>query len=90
MSKECRLTTFDNPFDPFDEFIPWFLFDIGKKYNTCSILARTAKVTEEMTQKEIDDEIERSCDEIILYNPLNCYKKVTRETKENTQELDDE
>ena len=97
MAKECRLTTFDNPFDPFDDFDSWFLFDIEKKYNTCSLVARifeerlqrNGKDEVEMSQKEIDDEIEMTCDEIILYNPLNCYKKVTRETKENTQDEDE-
>lgn len=82
MAKECRLTTFDNPFDPFDDFVSWFLFDVEKGYNTCSYLARIGKFEEDMSQKEIDDEIERACDEILLYNPLNIYKKVTRETKE--------
>ena len=86
MAKECRLTTYDNPFDPFEDFDSWFLFDVEKGYNTCSYLARIAKFEEDMSQKEIDDEIERACDEILLYNPLNIYKKVTRETKE----IDDE
>ena len=86
MSKECRLTTFDNPFDPFDDFISWFLFDVEKRYYTCSKLDRIAKTTDEMSQKEIDDEIERACDEIILQCPINCYKKVTKnETQENIE-----
>ena len=52
MAIECRLTTFDNPFDPFEQFASWFLFDVEKGYNTCSHLARIANVTDEMTQKE--------------------------------------
>lgn len=78
---KCRLTTFDNPFDPFDDFTSWLLFDNEKGYNSCGYLDRIAKISDEMTQKEIDEEIERAIDEIILYNPLNIYKKVKREIK---------
>ena len=34
------LTTFDNPYDPFEQFSDWFLFDMEKGYNTCAYLAR--------------------------------------------------
>lgn len=78
---DFRLTTFDNPFDPFDDFTSWFMFDIEKGYNTCGYLDRIAKVTDDMSKKEVDEEIERAIDEIILYNPLNIYKKVKREMK---------
>lgn len=74
------LTTFDNPFDPFEQFTSWFLFDVEKGYNTCSYLARIANVTEEMTQKEENEEIERAIDEIIFLNPLSIYKKVRRQS----------
>lgn len=79
METECRLTTFDNPFDPFDDFTSWWLFDNEKGYNTCGYLDRIAHVSDDMTQKEVNEEIERAIDEIILYNPLNIYKKVKRE-----------
>ena len=73
------LTTFDNPFDPFEQFIEWFLFDIEKGYNTCSKLARIVHISEDFSQKEIDEETERAIDEIIQYDFLNIYKKVTKE-----------
>ena len=79
METECRLTTFDNPFDPFDDFTSWWLFDNEKGYNTCGYLDRIAHVSDDMTQKEVNEEIERAIDEIILFNPLNIYKKVKRE-----------
>lgn len=86
MSNECMLTTFDNPFDPFEQFTSWFLFDVEKGYNTCSYLARIAKLSDDMTQKEIDDENERAIDEIIKLNPLSIYKKVFRQTVTESHE----
>ena len=75
------LTTFDNPFDPFEQFTSWFLFDVEKGYNTCSYLARIAQPTDDMSQKEKNDEIERAIDEIIKYDFLNMYKKVRKDGK---------
>lgn len=79
MTIEYRLTTFDNPFDPFEQFASWFLFDVERGYNTCAHLDRIANINDEMTQKEYDEEIERAIDEIIYYDFLNIYKKVSRE-----------
>ena len=76
---ETRLTTFDNPFEPFDDFTSWWMFDVEKGYNTCGYVDRIAHVTDDMTQKEANEEIERAIDEILLHNPLNIYKKVQRE-----------
>ena len=70
MENEFMLTTFDNPFDPFEQFTSWFLFDIEKGYYTCQYLARIANLSADMSQKEVDEEIERAIDEIIQYNPL--------------------
>lgn len=72
------LTTFDNPFDPFERFTDWFMFDVEKGYNTCSYLARIAKLTDDMSDQEVNDEIERAIDEIIQYDFMNIYKKVTK------------
>lgn len=77
----CRLTTIDNPYDPFDDFDNWFLFDVEKGYNTCSYLARITKVAEQFTDKENNAEIERAIDEIIKYDFMNIYKKVVKITK---------
>ena len=74
----CRLTTFDKPYDPFTQFDLWFAFDVEKGYYSCSRLARVAKISEEMTEKEVSEEIERAIDEIIQYDFLNIYKKVCK------------
>ena len=81
MSTECMLTTIDNPYDPFEQFTSWFLFDVEKGYNTCSYLARIAKLSDQFTEKENDEEVERAIDEIIKYDFMNIYKKVRKENK---------
>lgn len=76
MSKECMLTTVDNPYDYFEQFTLWNLFDVEKGYNTCSYLARRVFLYEGMTEQEENEEIERAIDEIIKYDFMNIYRKV--------------
>lgn len=86
-NNEVMLTTFDNPFDPFDDFVHWWLFDIEKGYNTCSKLARIARSSEEFSTIEEDRERERAIDEIIDNDFLNIYKKAVRKVdKEDSTE----
>ena len=37
------LTTFDNPYDPFEQFTQWFMFDEEKGYHTTAYLGRIAR-----------------------------------------------
>lgn len=80
MAKDCKLTTFDNPFDPFDQFDEWFMFDKEKGYDSCERLMRIAKIYDDMSQVEIDQEIERAIDVLIANDFTNTYKKVVRES----------
>ena len=82
MSNECMLSTLDNPFDPFEQFDSWFLFDNEKGYNSCGRLARIAKLSDDMSEQEVNEETERAIDEIIKYDFTNTYKKVRRQPKE--------
>lgn len=70
------LTTFDNPYNPFTQFQKWFLFDAEKGYNSCAYLARIARTSDEFTEEENNQEIERAIDEIIQYDFMNIYKKI--------------
>lgn len=80
MSNECMLTTNDNPYNPFDEFALWLLFDKEKGYNTCEYLARIVQLSDDLSEKEADDAIEQGMDEIIKYDPFGIYMKVTKES----------
>lgn len=76
MNKRFMLTTIDNPFNPFENFDSWFLFDIEKGYNSCAYLARIAKTSDQLSEIENNLEIERAIDEIIKYDFMKIYKKV--------------
>lgn len=82
----CMLTTIDNPFDPFEQFTSWMLFDKEKGYDSSERLMRIANISDDMTQKEVDEEIERAIDEIIKYDFMNIYIKVKKELKQTDTE----
>ena len=72
------LTTNDNPYDPFEQFTQWMMFDEEKGYHTCAYLGRIARTSDQFTDQENNQEIERAIDEIIKYDFMNIYKKVKR------------
>jgi hypothetical protein len=79
MSHSCALTTIDNEFNPFDDFVKWYnrdAYELG--YNTCERIATIAQTSDEFTDEENEKEIERAIDEIIRYDFLNIYRKVQR------------
>jgi hypothetical protein len=78
MKTEIALTTFDNPFSPFEQFSSWFLFDVEKGYNSCAYLGRIARTSDQLSDEENEREVERAIDEIIKYDFLNIYKKVKK------------
>ena len=78
------LSTIDNPFNPFEDYSSWLMFDKEKGYDSAERLMRIAKLTDVMTQKEENEEIERAIDEIIKYDILNVYIKVSKTLNEPT------
>lgn len=80
MAIKCMLTTVDNPFDPFEQFTSWFMFDEEKGYHTCSYLGRIARTSDQLSEEENELENERAIDEILKYDFRNIYKKVVQKT----------
>ena len=72
------LTTTDNPYNPFIQFDEWYAFDEGKGYHTCAYLARVTKTSNEISDADDEAAIDAAMDEIIKYNVLGIYKKVTK------------
>lgn len=87
---QYALTTYDNPYDPFDDFDRWMLFDDEKGYGTMSYLGRIARISDELTDEENNKEVERAIDEIISMHKViendkgivPLYKKVSKETND--------
>ena len=73
------LTTVDNPFNPFDDYDEWYAFDTQYGYHTPGYLARTVKLSDELSDVDIHLEIERAIDSIIELNWSGNYRKVTKE-----------
>lgn len=83
------LTTYDNPYDPFEQFVPWFMFDIQKGYNSCGFLARTLDALglstndDELSDEEIEENIETAINEILNTDFMGIYVKVSDKNKKN-------
>lgn len=80
MSKQTEedfmLTTFDNPFNPFNEFEAWLKFDMILGYNTCGLLAKTANTnsiqSDELNVKREIQAMKDICErEPLIYRMIN-------------------
>lgn len=76
MDRECMITTIDNPYDYFNQFDQWYLYDTVHGHNTCSLLARLAKTSINLSDFINEKEIERAIDEMLAHDYENKYKKV--------------
>lgn len=72
------LSTIDNPFDPFEDFNSWYMFDVLHGYNSCAYLARIAKTSDQFTEFENAIELENAIDEIIKHDFMNIYVKLKK------------
>lgn len=79
MARKCALTTVDNPYNPFEQFTSWFLFDEEKGYHSSAYLGRIARTSDQLSDEENNQEIERAIDEIIKYDFTNIYRKVIQQ-----------
>ena len=75
---EVMLTTVDNPYDPFTEFIEWFDWDRRANYHTPSLLGRVSFTSEELSESDQDKAREEAIDVIVSENVSGVHRKVTR------------
>ena len=76
------LTTTDNPYDPFTQFVEWYTYDTQQGYDTCGYVARITKTSEELSEADNELAIEQAIDEILEFNLLGIYKKVYKESED--------
>lgn len=75
----CMLTTIDNPYDPYEDFANWFVYDSQKGYNSCGLLAVMAGTSDSFTDEVNNYLIEEAIDSIVENDFLNIYKKLEKE-----------
>lgn len=80
---ESMLTTEDNPYDPFTQWLEWYAFDYRMGYHTPSLLARLTVTSHELSDEDQRLAIERAMDEIVELNLSGVHKKVTKEISED-------
>ena len=83
---ECAITTSDNPYNPFEQFALWDLFDKEKGYCSNQKVARLVHFTEDMTEKEMLEENERAIDLLISLDFTNTFVKMYRTVSETASE----
>lgn len=75
--KDCMLSTYDNPFNPFDDFDIWWKTDLSLGHDCCGYLAKVANTSEIFSDSVNNELIDNAMNEIIESDPT-IYRKVTR------------
>lgn len=81
---KCMLSTFDNEFDPFENFNAWLLRDDQLGHDSCGRVARIwdiatgGKKDSDMTEKEMEFYNELCIDFIISHDATGIFKKVIK------------
>ena len=77
--RTAMLTTEDNPYDPFTQFVDWYRFDVDKGYNSCALLSRCCPSSIDLSEIENKIAIEIAIDEICKYNLSGKHIKVVKD-----------
>lgn len=75
---DYALTTIDNPFDPFTQFVAWYGFDIAHGYHSAELLARIARSSDDLSDADQHAAVQSAIDEIVKLNVSGMHRKVAR------------
>lgn len=81
--KDSMLTTFDNPFNPFTDFIRWWKQDLLLGHDCCGLLAREANISS-VSSEEANDVFVIDAMNRIVENEPTIYKIVYSSDFEKT------
>ena len=81
MANNSMITTFDNPYDPFEEYELWYQFDTIQGYNTCGKVAAFVHSTYDMSEAIEDESFEQGYNDLLESDKLGIYLKVTKGCK---------
>ena len=65
MGKMVRVTTADNPFNPFTEWDEWYFYDLSKGYSTCERLDRLSNTSSQLSDEVNNEELEQAIDQLV-------------------------
>lgn len=75
---DCMLSTSDNPYNPFTDFLKWYMFDIQHGYDTCGYLARVCEYTDDISDREERLSLNDAIEDALRYNLTGNRIKVTQ------------
>ena len=73
----CMITTYDNSFNPFDNFIAWYKEDMRLGHDTCGLLARTAQINA-FSSDYLKEQAEEEAIDVLVSTYPEIFKKVYR------------
>ena len=68
MKDETFITTKDNPYDYWIQFDEWLSYDHLMGYNTLELLGRLVKSSDDLSEKQQEEEIQRAFCTMMRYN----------------------
>ena len=72
----CTVTTIDNPWNPFTQFLKWWEHDHEKGYYSLETVACFAKTSTELEDEDYNDEISHAIDKLLEINPFGLHIKI--------------
>lgn len=73
---KTMLTTIDNPYNPFNQFDEWRMYDETNGYYSSALLARIAYHSDELSEADQEIAIETAIDEIVKEDATLKFRKV--------------
>lgn len=77
--KICALTTKDNPNDYFNNFDEWYSYEVLTGGRVLSALGDRVFTSDSLSYEENAREVERAIDDILKYDVVGGFVKVTKE-----------